>query len=177
MNGNFQATSKQQGDWFEQTSKQVLVDAGFRVDALRERIHDAGVEVDIIATNRHEISFYITCKGSYRGNRPGAKRTDTLKKAITDALMLHHQGWGPVLLLTSHKPSGGAGKAMVGNIDPEILFDIIDPIADFKRLEWLADANEYELRSDMYKRRTLFVAERPHKGFGSWRLLTDIGGR
>lgn len=165
---NFQATSKQQGDMFEDISVKVLTDAGFRIDAQRERIHDAGVEVDIIATNRHEISFYITCKGSYRGKRPGSKRTDTLKKAIAEAVMLNHQGWGPVLLLTSHKPTAGAGDAMMNNIDPEILFDVIEPMNDFKRLAWLAEADEAALRHDLQSRRTLFMTKRPQRGYGEW---------
>ncbi len=167
-NSSFQATGRQQGDWFEETSRRLLIDAGFRIDACHDRIADAGVEVDIIATNQHKISFYITCKGSYRGDRPGAKRTDTFKKAMAEALMLHHQGWGPVLLLTSHKPSTPSGKAMMDNVDPEIMFDIIDPIKDFKRLTWLAAADESALRNDLQQRQTLFRTARPHRGFSQW---------
>lgn len=167
-NGNFQATGKVQGDWFEQTSQQILSDVGFTIDAIRERIEDAGVEVDIIATNQHAISFYITCKGSWRGDRPGARRTDTFKKAYSEAAMLHAQGWGPVLLLTSHKPDTKSGLAMLGNVDPEIMFDVIDPVKDAKRLQWLANASEAELRADLQRRRSLFVVARPSRGFTTY---------
>jgi hypothetical protein len=92
--GAFQAMGKKQGDWFEESSRRVLEDVGFTIDAQRAVIADAGVEVDIIATNRQQISFYFTCKGSWRGRRPGARRTDTFKKAVAEALMLHAQGWG-----------------------------------------------------------------------------------
>jgi hypothetical protein len=78
LNANFQSSSRQQGEWFEATCRQVLEAAGFTVDAVHQAIDDAGVEVDIIATNQHAISFFITCKGSYRGRRPGVRRTDTL---------------------------------------------------------------------------------------------------
>lgn len=163
--GAFQAMGKKQGDWFEESSRRVLEDVGFTIDARRAVIADAGVEVDIIATNRQQISFYFTCKGSWRGRRPGARRTDTFKKAVAEALMLHAQGWGPVVLLTSHKPDTPAGRAMLANVDPEIMFDVIDPIQEAKRLQWLAAATEQELRQDLQQRRSLFRVARPHRGF------------
>lgn len=168
-NGNFQADGKKQGDWFEKTSQDILESVGFTIDGVRERFADAGVEVDIIATNKHGISFYITCKGSWQGDRPGARRTDTFKKAISEALMLHMQGWGPVLLLTSHKPSTPSGLAMLANIDPEIMFDVIDPINDSKRLQWLASATEDALRQDLRRRRSLFLVAKPQRGFTTFK--------
>jgi hypothetical protein len=161
----FQAAGKQQGDWFEESSQRVLEDVGFSIDARRVLIADAGVEVDIIATNRQQISFYFTCKGSWRGARPGARRTDTFKKAVAEALMLHSQGWGPVVLLTSHKPDTPAGRAMLANVDPEIMFDVIEPFKEARRLAWLATASEQKLRQDLQQRRSLFQIARPHRGF------------
>lgn len=161
----FQAVGKQQGDWFEESSRRVLEDVGFSIDARRVLIADAGVEVDIIATNRQQISFYFTCKGSWRGARPGARRTDTFKKAVAEALMLHSQGWGPVVLLTSHKPDTPTGRAMLANVDPEIMFDVIEPFKEARRLAWLATASEPQLRQDLQQRRSLFQIARPHRGF------------
>lgn len=173
----FQAVGKQQGDWFEESSRRVLEDVGFSIDARRVLIADAGVEVDIIATNRHQISFYFTCKGSWRGARPGARRTDTFKKAVAEALMLHSQGWGPVVLLTSHKPDTPAGRAMLANVDPEIMFDVIEPFKEARRLAWLATATEQQLRQDLQQRRSLFQIARPHRGFLAYQQANGLACR
>jgi hypothetical protein len=79
--------------------------------------------------------------------------------------MLHSQGWGPVVLLTSHKPDTPAGRAMLANVDPEIMFDVIEPFKEARRLAWLATASEPQLRQDLQQRRSLFQIARPHRGF------------
>lgn len=164
---HFQATGKIQGDLFEEQSAQALMLAGFTIDGRRVRFADAGVEVDIIATNQQQISFYITCKGSMQGSRPGCERTDTLKKAIAEALILHQHGWSPVLLLTSHRPTTPSGLAMLHSVDPEMLFDVVNPTTDGKRLRWLARATEADLARDLNTRRTLFTT-RQQRGYGRW---------
>lgn len=164
---NFQAAAAQQGEWFEDTCIQVLEASDFTITARLVYFWDAGVEVDIIANSRQEIAFYITCKGSYRGDRPGCRRTDTLKKAVGDACALHEQGWGPVLLLTSHLPNTPSGIAMLRSVAPEFLFDAIEPLNDSRRLRWLAHATEAQLRADLAQRRTLFTG-RPPRGYGPW---------
>lgn len=161
---NFQANGKLQGDHFEAESIFILRQAGFEIhepDDLRVVLPDAGVEVDIIALNLvAAISFFITCKGSYQGDRPGCERTDTLKKAMAEALALHVNGWGPVLLLTSHLPSTKTGIALLRSIAPDILFDAIEPASKLgiKRLSWLAKATESQLRRDLAGRQAAFAA-------------------
>lgn len=145
---DFQSKGKQQGDLFEKECQQALELAGFEiVDTLVDFI-DAGVEVDIIATNQHAISFYITCKGSIQGDRPGCIRTDTLKKAIAEAYCLTQAGWGPVLLLTSHLPTMGRGVTMLKLVARSVLYDSLVPSQAWRRLSWMAKATELELRQD-----------------------------
>lgn len=165
---NYQSSSSRQGAWFEATCRQILEAAGFAVDAVHQRIEDAGVEVDLIGTNRHEISFFFTCKGSYRGRRPGVRRTDTLKKAIAEAYALHQQGWEPVVLLTSHLPNTAGGRALLASVDPAVLFDAIELPTNAARIEWLARSSEEELRRDLAGRRSLFNAGKPARGYAAW---------
>jgi len=155
---NFQAQAKEQGDWFEDACIRTLQAAGFDVVDQRVRFKDAGVEVDIIVTGKADISFYITCKGSYQGSRPGCERTDTLKKAIAEAYALHECGWGPVLLLTSHLPTTESGIAMLQATSPDVLYEAIEPLSKhgIKRLQWLNQASEDELRSFLTRRMMLF---------------------
>jgi hypothetical protein len=168
VNVSFQAASRTQGIWFEDLCRAILIDCGFIIDGQHVEFGDAGVEVDLIATNRHAISFYITCKGSYRGKRPGVQRTDTLKKAIAEAQALHAQGWGPILLLTSHLPNTRSGRALLASVDPEVLFDTIDPLHNSRRLRWMAGSDEETLRRDLEERRSLFTMSRPARGYAVW---------
>ena len=126
------------------------------------------MEVDLIATNHHDISFYITCKGSYRGVRPGVQRTYTLKKALAEAQALHTQGWSPILLLTSHLPNTRTGRELLASVDPEVLFEAIDPLHNARRLRWLAQADEEALRRDLDGRRSLFTLSKPSRGYAAW---------
>ncbi len=59
---------------FTRTCRAALQSAGFTVDIGKQFFADAGVEVDLIATNRQGISFYITCRGTEQGAHPGMAR-------------------------------------------------------------------------------------------------------
>lgn len=158
---NFQAAAGAQGRLFEATCQMVLQQAGFVLAETHLFIAEAGVNVDFIAHNADEVAFYITCKGSYQGERPGAKRTDTLKKAIAESYALHAQGFGPILLLTSHLPDTPSGLALLASVDPDVLFDAIDATHGLKRLQWLARASETQLRADVQRRHTRYLLARP----------------
>jgi len=101
-------------------------------------------------TNRHDIAFYISCKGSMRGERPGLMRTDTLKKALGEATILDLSMNNPLIVMTSHTPVDGAGKDMLSIIPRRLFFDVIIPWQDGKRLAWLYEANEQALEEDMH---------------------------
>lgn len=143
---HFQHLSGEQGRWFEDTCRNALRWVGFELMDGRQAFPDIGVEVDIVATNRHGVSFFCSCKGSLRGNRPGLKRTDTVKKAIADVVLLHEFGIGPILLMASHLPNQGAAAAMLTTAQRIVPFEIIDPLQDFNRLLQLVDADEPKLR-------------------------------
>ena len=151
---SFQRIGKIQGDNFEEQAQIALSAVGFEIAGIHVDILAAGVDVDIIANNQHGVSFYVTCKGSLQGERPGCIRTDTLKKAIAEAYCLHAVGLWPILFLTSHLPEDGRGIAMLNLAlsDPAMLFDALVPSQDRKRIKWLAGATEEALRSDILAR-------------------------
>ena len=156
---NWQSVSGQQGRRYEDTCAKALQDAGFVIDRLYQEIYDAGVEVAIIATNRHDISFYVLCTGT----RPGARRTAAIKQAVAAAYALQRQGWGPVLLLTAQLSQPPRAQTLLGLGLALVLFDAV-PVAlaplpqlrataGYARLAWLADAPEADLRRDLAARR------------------------
>ncbi len=141
---------------FTRTCRAALQAAGFAVDMGKQFFADAGVEVDLIATNRQGISFYITCRGTEQGARPGVARPSAArayKKAIGRASALHAQGWGPSLLLTTFAPDTERSRALLAEVNPEVLFDVVNPLTDIYRLRWLARADERQLAADLDRRR------------------------
>ena len=81
----FQAESKKSGDHFEDIVMSRLIDKGYSSIQKNVFISDAGVEVDFFADGH-----YIEAKGGNNGDkkRPGAKRTDSVKKAIANGALI-----------------------------------------------------------------------------------------
>lgn len=148
---NFQSFAGQQGRDFEEACIKALEFSGWEI--ADRRVSLPTVEIDIIAKNRERTSFYITCKGSIRGPRPGFKRTDTIKKAIAEAYFIHYEGFSHVLVMASPLPAAETGRAtaMIRALSRDFIFDIINPYNDGRRLKWMCDATEEELRADMEK--------------------------
>lgn len=99
----FQAAASQQGRNFEDVVESVLTFFGWRIVDRHAVVF--GVEVDIIADDPNGIEWWIECKGSHRGARPGARRGDTVKKAVGVAWYLSTcTPRCPYMLVTSHLP-------------------------------------------------------------------------
>jgi hypothetical protein len=109
----FQAAASWQGRQFAEQCDLVLQEHGFTLSTPLV-FADLGVEVDRVATSRKGTTVWFEYKGSIRGQRPGLRRTDTLKKAIANgALLRARQTSTPYVVLTSHLPEAGSGLAML----------------------------------------------------------------
>ena len=85
---NFQSESKKSGDAFEDIVLADLTARGFAEIQKNVYIIGTGCEVDYVAKgDRYE---YVECKGGLEGDkkRPGAKRTDNVKKAIANGCLI-----------------------------------------------------------------------------------------
>jgi len=82
---DFQSESKKSGDHFEETVYQELIINGYSIIHKNFFIQEAGVEVDFLADGH-----FVEAKGGYEGDkkRPGAKRTDNVKKAIANGALI-----------------------------------------------------------------------------------------
>lgn len=88
-NNNFQSDSKRTGDEYEN-----IVEANLKLRnmVIKERnyhVAGTGCEVDFVATDGNRTE-YVEAKGGQKGHkkRPGAKRTDNVKKAIANAALI-----------------------------------------------------------------------------------------
>jgi predicted AAA+ superfamily ATPase len=88
---NFQSESKKSGDAFEELVFEDLVSKDFDYIQPNVYINGAGCEVDFVAYNSLTNTLeYVEAKGGLDGDnkRPGAKRTDNVKKAIANGALI-----------------------------------------------------------------------------------------
>lgn len=108
---NFQAESKKTGDDYERIVWADLINRGFLDIEENVHIKGTGCEVDFVAKNDLGITEYIEAKGGQKGpgKRPGAKRTDNVKKAIANAALIkaEHPDYYYVVYFSS-KPNPGS---------------------------------------------------------------------
>lgn len=90
MMTNFQAESKKTGDDYERIVWADLVNRGFLSIDENVHIEGTGCEVDFVAEGPDGSIELIEAKGGQKGpgKRPGAKRTDNVKKAIANAALI-----------------------------------------------------------------------------------------
>jgi predicted AAA+ superfamily ATPase len=86
---NFQAESKKSGNDFEDMVLEDLKRSGHTNIKKHIILKDLGVEVDFTYKTTYD-TVYIEAKGGERGEkkRPGAKRTDSVKKAIANGALI-----------------------------------------------------------------------------------------
>ena len=114
---NFQSESKKTGDAFEELVYADLVSRGYSDIQPNVYIDGAGCEIDFLASD-HPLDKieYVEAKGGLDGNgkRPGAKRTDNVKKAIANGSLikaLHPEVYYVVYF--SSTPSEGYSSQMI----------------------------------------------------------------
>jgi Holliday junction resolvase-like predicted endonuclease len=81
--------SKQIGDEFEMLVLKDLESRGFEFIVRNVHMKGTGCEVDFVAKNEHLV-WHVEAKGGKAGykKRPGAKRTDNVKKSIANAALI-----------------------------------------------------------------------------------------
>jgi hypothetical protein len=86
---NFQAESKKSGDHFEDIVLEDLKRSGYKDIQKHVILKDLGIEVDFAYDTTYS-KVYVEAKGGERGEkkRPGAKRTDNVKKAIANGALI-----------------------------------------------------------------------------------------
>lgn len=110
---SFQSSSTAQGQVFASQCDFLLESNGFSL-ADRYVLSEVGVEIDRVATSKRGLTYWFEYKGSIQGTRPGLRRTDTMKKAIANGSLLRAvTSAHPYVVLTSHLPEAGAGRAML----------------------------------------------------------------
>ena len=137
---SFQASAGIQGRQFAEQCDTLLRHLGFELHG-RRVLSEVGVEIDQEATSPSGTTVWFEYKGSVQGNRPGLIRTDTLKKAVANGALLRSLADpAPYVVITSHVPEAGAGKAMLqAALDLRYFADVVclyDPKATARLGRW-----------------------------------------
>lgn len=116
MISNFQSESKKTGIEFEILVKEHLTNNGYTISPNSTKIVEIGVDVDYIA-EKNGATEYGEAKGGKRGakKRPGAKRTDNVKKAICNGALLKYMNPSIkyVVYFSEHPKENSASDHMI----------------------------------------------------------------
>lgn len=72
--------------------------------------------VDLEALDRQGRTWWLHARGSWRGERPGLQRSDTVRKLLAVVYDLYPLARAQTIIqgvVTSHLPDGGTGKSML----------------------------------------------------------------
>lgn len=136
---NFQALASTQGAAFDAMCRAILDDYApsrpFVVGSI-------GIEVDASVGD-----VWLEFKGSARGDYPGLRRTDTVKKAIANAALASTVHDGPFIVMTSHLPAAGSSGERMLDAAMAVgwLADVVaisDPTAIKRLLAMLASGDD-----------------------------------
>ena len=138
---NFQSQSKKSGDAFEELVYADLVSRGFGPIDRNYCFENAGCEVDFRAHADTKFEF-VEAKGglSGEGKRPGAQRTDNVKKAIANGSLIKIYNSLYYVVYFSAKPDPGSysdkmiNLALKHKIIDEVRY--LEPKNNFKQY-WL----------------------------------------
>jgi len=103
--------SKPSGDEFEGIVLEDLDTRGYVLNATNFKLEKLGIEVDVVATQDDSIEF-IEAKGGRpgKGKRPGALRTDNVKKAVCNGALLKSMYDLRYIIYFSSKPKLGSSS-------------------------------------------------------------------
>jgi hypothetical protein len=144
---NFQSQSKKSGDAFEELVYADLVSRGFGPIDRNYCFENVGCEVDFRAHSDTILEF-VEAKGglSGEGKRPGAQRTDNVKKAIANGALIKTSNDLHYVVYFSAKPEPGSYSdnmiktALKHKIIDEVRY--LEPKNNFKQY-WLDFDKEF----------------------------------
>lgn len=135
---SFQSESKKSGDEFEDLVLKDLKDRGFSEINKNVDMPGTGCEVDFVAYKTYRpchyapetsIIEYVESKGgkTEKGKRPGAQRTDNVKKAIANGALIKAK-YPEVYFVVYFSAKPFTDSASAKMIDTALCYKIIDEV-------------------------------------------------
>jgi site-specific DNA-methyltransferase (adenine-specific) len=115
----------------DRLAEQLLVDAGFHIQARDRRVRGTGVTVDLVATDAAGATWHFDVGGSFTSVMGGLSRTDAVWRALARAAATRRaRGPIPLVVLTSQPPKRSSeGDAALRAVGHDVVFDVIDMLS------------------------------------------------
>ena len=128
MQINFQSESRKTGIQFENLVEEHLRDSRKSILHKNFKFDSIGIDVDFVATDGL-ITEYIEVKGGLSGDkkRPGAQRTDSVKKAIANGALLksmNPDAYFVIYFSAQPKPGSSSDLMLQNALDAGFIDDI-----------------------------------------------------
>lgn len=117
------------GSDFTEVALEYLERAGASVEQRGGKVAD--IQIAAIVRSPSGRRFIVLAHGTLDASRSaGFRRSDTVKKAGFDAVVLRHRGALPVLVITSHLPTAGVCVKHLAQLRPDVV-DVVATEGDF----------------------------------------------
>jgi len=126
----FQKRATEIGSAFREECQKLLENLGFEFIGKYEPLEKHGVQIELVYNNKEDISLFFEAAGTPEEEpaspRPGLERTDTVKKIIGTAYLVHKYTGTPIIVLTSHLPNpNSASEKMLQSALGDVIYDVI----------------------------------------------------
>jgi len=100
--------------------------AGFTVEHRNKKPRGLGLAIDLVVRDATGVPWSVDVSGAFTVMANGLARVDAAWRAVGRASVLHGNGLGPVLLLTSHLPTRGTEPDLaLRAAGPSTIFDVV----------------------------------------------------
>lgn len=140
----FQSKANKDGEDYVERCAEALERYGLIVVERKFRLPDCGVELDLVARNRHGITLLIECKGGYNSGKKkgGFESSDNVRKAIGSAYTLSQseaytgEPYTPLIVMTTYiMPESSVMFQWMKYTQTCVLADVVND-RDAARLRW-----------------------------------------
>ena len=137
---NTQALSVKQGKMGEDLAEMLLIDADLEIVGRQVHVPGSGVITDFQVRTHDQVDIFVEVTWGIRKDTPGARRTDSLKKAVCDAWAIKEATGGqPYVLMSSHFSIKGVGKELLDLAISTELFDMVVDMNDPQSIKQLME--------------------------------------
>lgn len=112
VDAHFQSRARREGELYDEVALDYLGGAGLGavVEQGCHKIDHYPVDARIVTPNGGR--YLVAAHGNFdEGDQPGLRRVETMAKVFQRAVMLHHKGALPFIVVTSHLPKAGSATA------------------------------------------------------------------
>jgi len=123
-------------------AEDALAEAGFTIKERNHRVPRTGTTVDLVAVDSRGAPWFFLVGGPATTTRGGLSRSDVVWRILGRAAALAGRSPGTRLVILTTEPARGDADTALRAAGPEIVFDVVNLLAEPDRLRLAAYAAE-----------------------------------